>query len=146
MLCLTMLHLTCLRPCSDACDLIPVQYSWRITSWIGVDMLQTLHRPLLDEVSLPEVTRCGLNSPSPDSLTPERAAAMIWTWADGHPYNPYVDLSQPAQLWTMLQDVLRSSFGGADTKVQAQPTALLALHAAARQPACQAASGCNFAL
>lgn len=42
---------------------------------------------------------------------------MIWTWADGHPYDPYSELSQPAQLWTMLQDVLRSSFGGADTKV-----------------------------
>ena len=65
------------------------------------------------------MTRCGLNSPSPDSLTPERAAAMIWTWAEGHPYDPYSELSQPAQLWTMLQDVLRSSFGGADTKVQA---------------------------
>ena len=77
-----------------------------------------LCRPLLDEVSLPEVTRCGLNSPSPDSLTPERAAAMIWTWADGHPYDPYSKLSQPTQLWLMLQDVLHSAFGGADTKVQ----------------------------
>lgn len=76
-----------------------------------------IYRPLLDEVSLPEVTRCGLNSPSPDSLTPERAAAMIWTWADGHPYNPYSDLSQPAQLWIMLEDVLHSAFGNADTKV-----------------------------
>lgn len=78
----------------------------------------TASRPLLDEVSLPEVTRCGLNSPSPDSLTPERAAAMIWTWADGHPYQPYSDLSQPMQLWMMLQDVLHSALGGADTKVQ----------------------------
>ena len=78
----------------------------------------TAPRPLLDEVSLPEVTRCGLNSPSPDSLTPERAAAMIWTWADGHPYEPYSDLSQPTQLWMMLQDVLHSAFGGANTKVQ----------------------------
>lgn len=81
-------------------------------------MAPFVHRPLLDEVSLPEVTRCGLNSPSPDSLTPERAAAMIWTWADGHPYQPYSDLSQPTQLWMMLQDVLRSAFGGAETKVQ----------------------------
>ncbi|KAL3139980.1 hypothetical protein ABBQ38_004267 [Trebouxia sp. C0009 RCD-2024] len=76
------------------------------------------NEPLLDEVSLPEVTRCGLNSPSPDSLTPERAAAMIWTWADGHPYDPYLDLSQAAQLWSMLQDVLRAAFGGTDTKAE----------------------------
>lgn len=112
--------------------------------WCG--HVATLHRPLLDEVSLPEVTRCGLNSPSPDSLTPERAAAMIWTWADGHPYDPYLDLSQAAQLWSMLQDVLRAAFGGTDTKVQTQPTALPAVHAAAREPAFQASSGCSVAL
>ena len=88
-------------------------------------MLQLLNRPLLDEVSLPEVTRCGLNSPSPDSLTPERAAAMIWTWADGHPYQPYSDLSQPMQLWMMLQDVLYSAFSGADTKVQAAQSIMM---------------------
>ncbi len=76
-----------------------------------------VRRPLLDEVSLPEVTRCGLNSPSPDSLTPARAAATIWTWADGHPYDPYFDQNPPTQLWNMLQDMLLSLFVGEDTKV-----------------------------
>lgn len=76
-----------------------------------------LCRPLLDEVSLPEVSRCGLNSPSPDSLTPARAAATIWTWADGHPYDPYSGQNQPVQLWMMLQDMLQSFFVGDDTKV-----------------------------
>lgn len=42
---------------------------------------------------------------------------MIWTWADGHPYAPYSELSQPAQLWMMLQEVLHSALGDADTKV-----------------------------
>jgi hypothetical protein len=36
-------------------------------------------------VNLPVVTRCGLNMPSPDLLTPARAAAHVWTWAPGHP-------------------------------------------------------------
>ena len=30
---------------------------------------------------------CGLNMPSPDLLTPNRAAAAVWTWAPGHPFN-----------------------------------------------------------
>lgn len=76
------------------------------------------NEPLLDEVSLPEVSRCGLNSPSPDSLTPARAAATIWTWADGHPYDPYSGQNQPVQLWMMLQDMLQSFFVGDDTKAE----------------------------
>ena len=44
-----------------------------------------MRRPLLDEASLPDVTACGLNMPSPDSLVPERAAAAIWSWAPGQP-------------------------------------------------------------
>jgi hypothetical protein len=42
--------------------------------------------PLLDETSLPPVVECGINIPSPDLLTPARAAAAVWTWAPGHPY------------------------------------------------------------
>ena len=42
---------------------------------------------------------------------------MIWTWADGHPYDPYSELSQPTQFWMLLQDVLSSAFGVADEKV-----------------------------
>lgn len=76
-----------------------------------------LCRPLLDEVTLPEVTRCGLNSPSPDSLTPARAAATIWSWADGHPYDPYFDRNPPMQLWERLQDMLQFLFVGTDTQV-----------------------------
>jgi len=41
--------------------------------------------PVLDEVTLPLVTACGLNMPSPDSVVPARAAAGIWAWAEGHP-------------------------------------------------------------
>ena len=41
--------------------------------------------PVLDEQSLPGVTSCGLSMPSPDSVGPRRAAAGVWTWAEGHP-------------------------------------------------------------
>lgn len=41
--------------------------------------------PILDESTLPRVIDCGMNVPSPDLLTPERAAAFIWTWAPGYP-------------------------------------------------------------
>ena len=49
--------------------------------------------PVLDEVNLPLVTACGLNMPSPDSVVPERAAAGVWTWAEGHP--PSLDPVSP---------------------------------------------------
>ena len=81
-------------------------------------ILSPLCRPLLDEVTLPDITRCGLNSPSPDSLTPVRVAATIWTWADGHPYNPYSGQNPPAQLWKMLRDMLQSLFVTQDSEVQ----------------------------
>ncbi|EIE27018.1 hypothetical protein COCSUDRAFT_83577 [Coccomyxa subellipsoidea C-169] len=42
--------------------------------------------PILDELSLPAVAACGVNMPCPDLLTPERAAATIWSWAPGEPY------------------------------------------------------------
>jgi hypothetical protein len=45
---------------------------------------------LLDETTLPDVTRCGVNAPSPDILTPQRSASTIWTWAPGHPFMPQV--------------------------------------------------------
>ena len=41
--------------------------------------------PVLDEASLPGVLACGLNVPAPDLLTPQRAAAAVWTWAPGYP-------------------------------------------------------------
>ena len=47
-----------------------------------------LCRPVLDEQSLPLVTACGMNMPCPDLLTPQRAAAAIWTWAPGQPQAP----------------------------------------------------------
>lgn len=46
-------------------------------------------RPLLDEASLPGVTACGVNFPSPDMMTPQRSAAAIWTWAPAHPFAPF---------------------------------------------------------
>ncbi|EFN52069.1 hypothetical protein CHLNCDRAFT_139316 [Chlorella variabilis] len=48
--------------------------------------------PVFDEATLPPVTGCGLNMPSPDLLTPDRAAATIWTWAPGHPFDPTSEL------------------------------------------------------
>lgn len=42
--------------------------------------------PMLDEASLPGVDACGVNIPSPDLLTPSRAAAAVWSWAPGHPF------------------------------------------------------------
>lgn len=42
--------------------------------------------PFFDEASIPGVVNCGLNIPSPDLLTPSRAAAAVWTWAAGHPF------------------------------------------------------------
>lgn len=41
--------------------------------------------PILDESTLPRVQGCGLNVPSPDLLTPERASSLVWTWAPGYP-------------------------------------------------------------
>ena len=49
--------------------------------------------PVLDEVNIPLVTSCGLNMPSPDTVSPLRAAAGVWTWAEGHP--PLVPGSDP---------------------------------------------------
>ncbi len=46
------------------------------------------NRPLLDEATLPDVSNCGVNVPSPDMLTPQRSAASIWTWAPSHPFVP----------------------------------------------------------
>lgn len=34
----------------------------------------------LDEEALQQVTACGLNFPAPDTLTPDRAAAHLWSW------------------------------------------------------------------
>lgn len=46
-----------------------------------------------------QVMGCGLNMPSPDLLTPVRAAAAIWTWAPGHPFDPsYGDDAQLGKL------------------------------------------------
>mmetsp|Transcript_11458 Transcript_11458/g.34433 ORF Transcript_11458/g.34433 Transcript_11458/m.34433 type:complete len:647 (+) Transcript_11458:108-2048(+) len=47
------------------------------------------NEPLLDEASLPGVTACGINFPSPDMMTPQRSAAAIWTWAPAHPFAPF---------------------------------------------------------
>lgn len=51
-------------------------------------ILQADNEPLLDEASLPGVARCGINVPSPDMFTPQRAAAAVWTWAPSHPFVP----------------------------------------------------------
>lgn len=50
----------------------------------------SLRKPLagLDEDLLKRAFMCGYNFPSPDNLTPSRAAAAIWSWAPGHPPKP----------------------------------------------------------
>ncbi|GMH38746.1 hypothetical protein BSKO_06630 [Bryopsis sp. KO-2023] len=39
----------------------------------------------LNKGTLPKILNCGINFPSPDRLTPQRAAAAIWSWASGEP-------------------------------------------------------------
>ena len=68
-------------------------------------------------MSIPEVARCGLNSASPDVLTPERAAASIWTWAPNHPYAAYADLDPARQVWQRLKDFVQLLFVGQDPQV-----------------------------
>lgn len=62
---------------------------------------------MLDELSLLAVAACGVNMPCPDLLTPQRAAAAIWSWAPGHPYSAaaaHVPFSvwQHALRWLLL--------------------------------------------
>lgn len=38
--------------------------------------------------ALLQVLNCGLNMAAPDLLTPSKAAAAVWTWAPGHPFEP----------------------------------------------------------
>lgn len=80
--------------------------------------------PLLDESSLPDVYQCGLNMPSPDLLTPQRAASTIWSWAPGEPSSGgsavVASVSQPllrwkeqlAELFNLAKKVRCSPFGG----------------------------------
>jgi len=46
-----------------------------------------------------QVLGCGLNVPSPDLLTPSKAAAAIWTWAPGHPYDPVTNEGVEVGRW-----------------------------------------------
>lgn len=85
---------------------------------------------------------CGLNQPAPDLLTPMRAAAAIWTWAPGHPFEPsYAD----GQLGEAAQKLVQQ--GGAavaappancgvisasDARWRAEPCGLPALPSACR--------------
>jgi len=55
--------------------------------------------PLLDEVSLPDVVGCGVNQPAPDSWSPARAAATVWTWAPGVPSDPPPPPSGRGESW-----------------------------------------------
>lgn len=83
-----------------------------------------LRRPVLDEQSLPLVTACGLNMPCPDLLTPQRAAAAIWTWAPGQPQNADGAASWPQRIlrfWQSLRGLL-----GFQVRHIAVPEAVLA--------------------
>lgn len=74
-------------------------------------------RPLLDEATLPDISLCALNMPSPDLLTPSKVAATIWSWAPGHPMKPYA-----AQWWLhsavlRLRDAVKGAWRGQETLV-----------------------------
>ena len=68
-------------------------------------------RPVLDEATLPLAAACGVNIPSPDAVTPARAAAGVWTWAEGQPFsqpdpppppvpsNPFARAAAAAAAW-----------------------------------------------
>ena len=43
-------------------------------------------RPLMNAEVLHGMSRCGMNMPSPDLLTPKESVATIWSWAEGHPF------------------------------------------------------------
>ena len=84
---------------------------------------------------MPDVVSCGLNMPSPDLLTPERAAATIWTWAPGHP--PPGPTAPPGgrRLWSgvllpRLRQVLRlgGSAGANAQQVRARQQRLCGHH------------------
>lgn len=53
---------------------------------LNCDFRYENNNPLLDDQSLPGVTACGVNVPSPDRLTPTKAEAQVWSWAPYHPW------------------------------------------------------------
>ena len=57
----------------------------------------------MDAKSLPSLATCGLNTPAPDLLTPSRAAAAIWSWAEGHPFPSAQQQLQQQQQQQQLQ-------------------------------------------
>lgn len=91
-----------------------------------------------------QVMGCGLNMPSPDLLTPVRAAATIWTWAPGHPYDTS-DQRQEASLAAALRRKAGGHSAGStaaancgvlsasDARWRAVPCGLAALPSACRQ-------------
>ena len=59
------------------------------------------NKNLLDEKSLPGVTDCGVNLPSPDNITPKRMEATIWAVPKGHELDPTecVALMRESKTW-----------------------------------------------
>jgi hypothetical protein len=103
--------------------------------------------PLLDVVSLPDMARCGVNMPSPDLLTPARTAATIWSWASGHPFEPYTEQPWYRQAWLSARDAVNLAVSGSSTQPQcaaisAEDGRWRAYDCAAQLPtACRDASG-----
>ena len=60
---------------------------------------------------------CALNMPSPDLLTPSKVAATIWSWAPGHPMNPYAAQSWLHSAVLRLQAAVRGAWRGQETSV-----------------------------
>ena len=81
-----------------------------------------LCRPVLDVDTLPGVSACGLNMPSPDLLTPERSAATIWTWAPGHPQANQSAQEAASSFWSgakrLLWRLLSLSMAASNAQVQ----------------------------
>ena len=65
------------------------------------------NEPWLDAAGLASLAPCGLSVPSPDSLTPQRAAGALWGWAPAQP-PPQRRLPQAPQLTGWIGALLRS--------------------------------------
>ena len=89
--------------------------------------------PILDEATMREVMTCGLNVPAPDLLTPERAAAAVWTWAPGYP-QPSTDCDDLVYV-AASDGRWRTSGGGASCEdLAGLPSACMRVESALARP------------
>jgi hypothetical protein len=80
-----------------------------------------------------QVMGCGLNQPSPDLLTPDRAAAAVWTWAPGHPFDPAGDGASGGGGAAAAGPANCGVLSASDSRWRAVPCSLRALPSACRR-------------